>query len=76
MLANQIFSDDNDANTCRTNVLLGASVYDAEFSPVNWSGAEVRAHITDQNLAFRDLIKGEIMELESLNRFVVAVVEI
>jgi hypothetical protein len=46
------------------------------LGPVNRPGAEVGAHISYQNLTFRDLVKWEVVELEALNRFVVAIVEI
>jgi len=45
------------------------------LGPVDGSGTEVGGHVSDKRLALRDLVVGEVVELESLDRLVVTIME-
>jgi hypothetical protein len=55
---------------------LGTGVDDTVLAPVNGARAEVRRHITDNDLAFGNCFKWEIVELKALNSLIVTKVEI
>jgi hypothetical protein len=75
----QVISDDIDADTCGTNVLLSTSIHDGILLPRNRTRAEVGGHVADQGHTLRDLVEGEFgsaWELNTMNGLVVAIVEI
>jgi hypothetical protein len=67
--------DNDDANTCRTNILLGSCVYNIVFRPFDLFAAEVAAHITYYELALRNYVPREICEFKTLDGFIIAVME-
>jgi hypothetical protein len=75
MAWNKIVSRNHKGQTSRSDVLLRTSVDDAILGPVDVLGEEVAGHVTDECLAGGHLVVRELGELETLNGFVVAVVE-
>ena len=76
MAGDEVSPDDHDCDAGWAYVLLGASVDNAILGPVNRLGHEVARHVGDENLAFRHLVKWEVLELKALDGLVVTVVEV
>jgi hypothetical protein len=77
--ADQVIADHRDANTCRAHVLLGASIDNSVFLPVNWARAKVGGHVTNECLVLGNGVVGEgtcTWELHSVNSLIVAIVEV
>ena len=75
MASNQVVPHDAECQSSRTNVLLSARIDHSVPAPIDGPGAEVGRHIADEDLTFGYLVKGERIELNSLNCLIVAVVE-
>ena len=75
MSGNQVVSYDDEGNAGWADIFRSASIDDAVLGPVDSSGTEVGGHVSDKRLALRYLIVGEVVELESLDRLVVTVME-
>ena len=74
-MSEEILSDDNYGHASWTEVFLGTCVDTPKLAPVDWSRAEVRTHIADDDLALRYELPGEIVELNPSYGLVHAEVE-
>jgi len=75
LMSNKIFSNNYHANSSRSQILLSSSIDDSIFFPINWSSTDIWTHITDKSLSSNLLIR-EVIELNSMNSFIITIVEI
>ena len=77
LLAEQIFSNDQDGAAGGSYVLLCSCVHDTELFPVDWARSDIRTHITHNCHSFNQMV-GEVafVELEAVNCFVLAIMKI
>lgn len=75
MAWNQIVPGDDDGDAGGSHILLRASVDHTLLAPVDGLAAEVGGHVADEDLALGHLLVREIVELETLDCLIVAVVE-
>lgn len=66
---------DHNGETGGANVLLSTDVDKIEFLPVNFAGSKVGAHVAHDELASRDNIPGELVELKALDSLILAEME-
>lgn len=67
--------EDHNGQTSGANVLLGTNVDEIEFFPLDVAATKVGAHVTDNFLALGHLVPWEFVELEALDRLILAEVE-
>lgn len=73
-LKHGIFNN-NDTNTCWTDILLGSCIHNIVFSPVDRFRTEIAGHINNEKLALWNYVEWEIVELKTLDSLVVTVME-
>lgn len=76
LVTNEILTNDDDAHTGGPDVLLGAGVDHTVLLPVHFATAHVRTHIAHEDLVGWHLVKGEIVELNSVYGLIITVMEV
>jgi len=73
VMSYQIFSYNSNANSSRSNILLYSSIDNSVFLPLDFSGANVGAHVGNQDLAF-SFLEGEssFWEFYTVHSFIIA----
>lgn len=71
----EIVSCNHKGEASGANIFLRARVDNTVLGPVDGLSAEIARHIADESLASRDLLEGELCELEALDGLVVTVME-
>jgi len=76
MSSNKIIPDNDDRGSSRTNIFLCSCIHYAVLRPINRLSHDVRRHITNNSLALRYTIEGEVVaKLNALDCLIVTVVE-